>query len=141
MLGFVADTSGAASYERMKDKVLTELKRTFRPEFLNRVDDVIVFQSLDMDDMGKIIDLVLNTVREHVAPAGLTLEFTSAAKQLLVKEGYDPDYGARPLRRVVQRMVEDRLSDEIIAGNVPAGATVTVDTDDAEGKLVFRVDK
>jgi ATP-dependent Clp protease ATP-binding subunit ClpC len=141
VLGFVADTGGEASYERMKDKVMTELKRTFRPEFLNRIDDVIVFKSLDLDDMDKIIDLVLDTVKTHVAPAGITLQFTPEAKKLLVKEGYDPDYGARPLRRVVQRMVEDRLSDEIIGGKIPHGTTVTVDVDpDAKGKLVFRVD-
>ncbi len=127
VLGFVADTSSQAQHERMRDKVLSELKRTFRPEFLNRVDEVIVFHSLEMEHMEKIIDLVLEGVKQRVEPSGVKLEFTPEAKKLLVKEGYDPDYGARPLKRVVQRMVEDKLSDEIISGQVSNDKAVLVD--------------
>ncbi|MGI6145885.1 MAG: ATP-dependent Clp protease ATP-binding subunit [Firmicutes bacterium] len=137
VLGFVADTSSQAQHERMRDKVLSELKRTFRPEFLNRVDEVIVFHSLEMEHMEKIIDLVLEGVKQRVEPSGVKLEFTPEAKKLLVKEGYDPDYGARPLKRVVQRMVEDKLSDEIISGQVSNDKAVLVDAED--GKIVFKV--
>ena len=140
-IGSQAISESSGDLESAMPLLMESLRSTFRPEFLNRIDDVIVFKSLDLDDMDKIIDLVLDTVKTHVAPAGITLQFTPEAKKLLVKEGYDPDYGARPLRRVVQRMVEDRLSDEIIGGKIPHGTTVTVDVDpDAKGKLVFRVD-
>lgn len=136
VLGFRTEEDEKDSYERMRDKVISELKRTFRPEFLNRVDELIVFHALGRDDMEKIVDLMLQDLRAHLEPRGIHLSFTDQAKTLLVQEGYNPDYGARPLRRVIQRMVEDRLSDEILAGNVRDGQSVEVD--EAEGELTFK---
>jgi len=136
VLGFRTEEDEKDSYERMRDKVISELKRTFRPEFLNRVDEVIVFHALGRDDMEKIVDLMLQDLRAHLEPRGIHLSFTDQAKTLLVQEGYNPNYGARPLRRVIQRMVEDRLSDEILAGNVRDGQSVEVD--EAEGELTFK---
>jgi ATP-dependent Clp protease ATP-binding subunit ClpC len=136
VLGFRTEEDEKDSYERMRDKVISELKRTFRPEFLNRVDELIVFHALGRDDMEKIVDLMLQDLRDHLEPRGIHLSFTDQAKTLLVQEGYNPNYGARPLRRVIQRMVEDRLSDEILAGNVRDGQSVEVD--EAEGELTFK---
>lgn len=136
VLGFRTEEDERDSYERMRDKVLSELKRTFRPEFLNRVDEVIVFHALGRDHMEKIVELMLLDLKVHLEPRGIHLSFTDEAKALLVQEGYNPDYGARPLRRVIQRMVEDRLSDEILAGNVRDGQSVEVD--EAEGELTFK---
>lgn len=136
VLGFRTEEDEKDSYERMRDKVISELKRTFRPEFLNRVDELIVFHALGRDDMEKIVDLMLQDLRAHLEPRGIHLSFTDQAKTLLVQEGYNPNYGARPLRRVIQRMVEDRLSDEILAGNVRDGQSVEVD--EAEGELTFK---
>ncbi|HBI26396.1 MAG TPA: ATP-dependent Clp protease ATP-binding subunit ClpC, partial [Peptococcaceae bacterium] len=104
------------NYESMKEQVMDELRRTFRPEFLNRVDDVIVFHALQEEHMKEIVELMLMTVSKRLTEFGLQLEFTQAAKELLVKKGYDPAFGARPLRRVIQRMVEDQLSEEMLAG-------------------------
>ncbi|HOK70999.1 MAG: ATP-dependent Clp protease ATP-binding subunit [Bacillota bacterium] len=136
VLGFRTEEDEKNSYERMRDKVLSELKRTFRPEFLNRVDEVIVFHALGRKDMEEIVDLMLGDLKAHLEPRGIHLTFTDGAKSLLVEEGYNPDYGARPLRRVIQRMVEDRLSDEILEGNIRDGQSVEVN--EAEGKLVFK---
>jgi ATP-dependent Clp protease ATP-binding subunit ClpC len=117
---------------------MSELKRTFRPEFLNRVDEVIVFHALGRAELEQIVELMLAEVRSHLEPRGIHLSFTPAAKDALVNEGYSPEYGARPLRRVIQRLVEDRLSDEIISGRIKDGQEVTVDA--GEGTLVFRVE-
>ncbi|MCR4426411.1 MAG: ATP-dependent Clp protease ATP-binding subunit [Firmicutes bacterium] len=136
VLGFRDTTTEADSYERMKDKVLTELRRTFRPEFLNRVDEVIVFHALTEEHIRRIVDLMLREVQSHLDPRGITLEFTDAAKDFLVREGYDREYGARPLRRVIQRLVEDRLSEEVLAGRVREGQHVQID--ESDGNLVFR---
>ncbi len=137
VLGFRTERDERDSYERMRDKVMSELKRTFRPEFLNRVDEVIVFHALGRAELEQIVELMLAEVRTHLEPRGMHLAFTPAAKDVLVNEGYSPEYGARPLRRVIQRMVEDRLSDEIIAGRVKDGQEVIVDA--GEGALVFHV--
>ncbi|MEA4883554.1 MAG: ATP-dependent Clp protease ATP-binding subunit [Clostridia bacterium] len=136
VLGFTTTQDERGAYDRMRDKVLAELKRTFRPEFLNRVDDVIVFHALGRDEMSLIVDMLLNRVHQHLAPRGISLVFTESARALLLREGYDPEYGARPLRRVIQRMVDDRLSDEILAGNVKDGQTLEVG--EADGRLTFK---
>ncbi len=138
VLGFRTERDERDSYERMRDKVMSELKRTFRPEFLNRVDEVIVFHALGRAELEQIVELMLAEVRSHLEPRGIHLSFTPAAKDALVNEGYSPEYGARPLRRVIQRLVEDRLSDEIISGRIKDGQEVTVDA--GEGTLVFRVE-
>ncbi|MDD2555785.1 MAG: ATP-dependent Clp protease ATP-binding subunit [Syntrophaceticus sp.] len=127
------------NYESMKEQVMDELRRTFRPEFLNRVDDVIVFHALQEEHMKEIVELMLMTVSKRLTEFGLQLEFTQAAKELLVKKGYDPAFGARPLRRVIQRMVEDQLSEEMLAGKFKSGDEILVDA--AEDNIVFKRDK
>lgn len=124
------------NYQTMKDQVMDELRRTFRPEFLNRVDDVIVFHALREEHMTEIVELMLVTVSKRLVEFELYLEFTQAAKELLVKKGYDPAFGARPLRRVIQRMVEDQLSEEMLAGKFQAGDQILVDA--AEDAIVFK---
>ncbi len=123
------------SYERMREQVLEELKRTFRPEFLNRIDEVIVFRPLTKEQMRAIVEIMLERVQKEVHSHGIALEFTDAAKDLLVQEGFDPTYGARPLRRAIQRLVEDPLSDEILRGRFRSGDRVLVDAQ--EGRLTF----
>jgi len=133
-LGFRPDTEGDR-FEKMKSHVLEAVKHTFRPEFLNRLDDVIVFHQLSQEDLREIVNIMLKRVEERLTDQGLTLEVTDGAKELLAKEGYDPKFGARPLRRAVQRMLEDPLSEALLDGTVAMGEMVRVDA--ADGKLVF----
>jgi ATP-dependent Clp protease ATP-binding subunit ClpC len=124
----------AQSYERMKEKLLGELKKAFRPEFLNRIDATVVFHPLNKEHIRKIVDLMLNTVNERLAEREMKLEVTDAAKDFLGEKGYDEVFGARPLRRVIQDMVEDRLSEGLLGGKFQSGDTVVVDL--KEGELV-----
>ncbi len=120
------------SYERMKEKLLGELKKTFRPEFLNRVDGVVVFHPLTKEHIRKIVDLMLSTVAEQLAEKEIKLEVTEAAKDFLGEKGYDEVFGARPLRRVIQDMVEDKLSEDLLRGRFKAGDTAVVDLEGEE---------
>jgi ATP-dependent Clp protease ATP-binding subunit ClpC len=135
-LGFVPkrdeEKEEQEAYDEMKDKLMGQLKRVFRPEFLNRVDATIVFRSLTKDDIKAIVDLELDKVRERLAEHNISLQVTDAAKGILADEGYDPDYGARPLRRVIQYRVEDTLSDKLLSGKFAEGDTVVVDAQDNE---------
>ncbi len=134
-IGF-AKADEAVTYEKMKEKVHEELKRNFRPEFLNRIDEVIVFHELSRAEVTQIVDLMIRRVREQLESQGLALELTGPAKDALAKKGYDPTLGARPLRRAIQRLVEDPLSERILWKEFRAGETVVVD---AEGdEVVFR---
>lgn len=136
-LGFKAgERRDAMDYEAMKERVTEELRRTFRPEFLNRVDEIIVFHPLEEEHMKEIVELMLKNISKRIAEFGLHLEFTQEAKEFLVKEGYDPTFGARPLRRVIQRMVEDELSEELLAGRFKSGDEILVDV--GENKLTFQ---
>ncbi|MDR5696811.1 MAG: AAA family ATPase, partial [Armatimonadota bacterium] len=139
MLGFRALTDERAeaqrAYERMREQVMEELKRTFRPEFLNRIDEIIVFRALTREQMHAIVDILLERVRRELRGQGMEIEFTGSARGLLVQEGFDPTYGARPLRRAIQRLVEDPLSDELLRGRFKHGDTVVVDVRD--GRIVF----
>ncbi|HHW28395.1 MAG TPA: ATP-dependent Clp protease ATP-binding subunit [Syntrophomonadaceae bacterium] len=136
-LGFKAgERKDAMDYEAMKERVTEELRRTFRPEFLNRVDEIIVFHPLEEEHMKEIVELMLKNISKRIAEFGLHLEFTQEAKEFLVKEGYDPVFGARPLRRVIQRMVEDELSEELLAGKFKSGDQILVDV--GENKLTFQ---
>lgn len=112
------------NYQRMKDRLLEELKKTFRPEFLNRVDEVIVFHSLNREHLRKIVDLMLKDVDQQVKERGLTLEISDEAREVLLQEGYDQTYGARPLRRAIQRLLENPLSDEMLKGRFKEGDAV-----------------
>jgi ATP-dependent Clp protease ATP-binding subunit ClpC len=126
----------AVSYENMKSKVTEELKRHFRPELLNRIDDVIVFSELSQAEVTEIVDLLVKRVQTQLEGQGLSLELTNDAKLLLAKKGYDPTLGARPLRRAIQRMVEDPLSEKILWKEFHAGDTIVVDVLGEE--IVFR---
>ncbi|HXY73155.1 MAG TPA: AAA family ATPase, partial [Actinomycetota bacterium] len=123
------------TYDRMKDKVMEELKRSFRPEFLNRIDEVIVFHSLTQENVKEIVDLLMKRVREQLKAKDVDIELTDAAKSLLAEKGYDPALGARPLRRTIQRMVEDPLSEKLLWKEFKAGETIMVDARD--GEIVF----
>jgi ATP-dependent Clp protease ATP-binding subunit ClpC len=117
-------------YEKMKDKVMEELKRTFRPEFLNRLDGTMVFHALNREEIKQIVDLELDKVRERLVEKQITLNVTDEAKGHFADEGYDPNFGARPLRRVIQSFVEDRLSEGILAGDFQTGDVVLIDFQD-----------
>ena len=123
-------------YERMKDTVLDELRKHFRPEFLNRIDDTIVFHALDERHLGQIVEIQLGRLRKRLAERQITLEMTTAARDRLVREGYDPAYGARPLKRVIQRELETALARKILEGSIRDGQKVKVDAD-ADGNLAF----
>ncbi|WP_168583265.1 ATP-dependent Clp protease ATP-binding subunit [Gephyromycinifex aptenodytis] len=132
-LGFAPDSSQGGSYERMKNKVNDELKQHFRPEFLNRVDDTIVFPQLSQDEIVQIVDLMVARLDERLKDKDMGIELTPAAKQLLAERGYDPVLGARPLRRAIQRDIEDELSEQILYGRIGAGELILIDVE-GEGK-------
>ncbi|MGB9803461.1 ATP-dependent Clp protease ATP-binding subunit [Desulfofundulus sp.] len=135
-MGFRTEHDREASYERMKERVTEELKRTFRPEFLNRIDEIIVFHSLTAEHIKEIVGLMLKEVARRMKEHDVEVEFTEAAKEILAKEGFDETYGARPLRRAIQRLVEDRLSEELLKGTFQKGDRVVVDGED--GRIVVR---
>ncbi len=128
----------AVTYERMKEKVNEALKAHFRPEFLNRIDDVIVFHELSQAEVIEIVDLMIERVTTQMAAQGMGLEVTPAAKVFLGERGYDPTLGARPLRRAIQRLVEDPLSERLLWKEFRAGQTIVVDVEpdpEDEGQL------
>lgn len=135
-IGFVSRSDEAKteqrSYDSMKEKLLGELKKNFRPEFLNRIDSVVVFHPLSKEHILKIVDLMLSQVAKQLSEKGIKLEVTDAAKAFLVEKGYDEVYGARPLRRVIQNMVEDKLSDSLLRGTFRTGDTAIVDLENGE---------
>ena len=130
VMGFRPDVREEDRYKEMQKRILNELTRTFRPEFLNRIDETIVFHNLTEAELKQIIDLMLREVRDRLAEQGIKLEVTEAAKEYLLKEGYDPAYGARPLRRAIQRLIENALSEELLRGKYQAGDLVRVDARD-----------
>ncbi len=137
-LGFKAAEDEEETYDKMKKTVMGEVRRTFRPEFLNRIDEIIVFHALSREHLAQIVDLELNKVADRLKEYGLELRVTGAAKKELVEEGFDPAYGARPLRRTIQRLVEDPLSDEMLRGKFTQGDRVLADF--RNGKMVFEKD-
>src|SRR5437773_10072428 len=141
-LGFrpVADDAAGRqeqSYELMKEKVSAELKNSFRPEFLNRIDATVVFRSLTMDEIRDIVDIQLQRVRDQLKAQGMLLEVTQAAKDQLIKFGWDPAFGARPLKRAIQTHIEDVLAEHLLLGRYPVGSTIEVDANADDG-LVMR---
>jgi ATP-dependent Clp protease ATP-binding subunit ClpC len=133
-MGF-SPISDEATYEKMRERIMEEAKRTFRPEFLNRLDDLIVFRSLTKPDLIEILDLEIGKVLNRLKSKNITLTLDEKAKDFLVEKGYDPQYGARPMRRAVERFLEDPLAEEILKGHLHEGEPITVTT---EGdKLVF----
>ncbi len=136
-LGFSAGPDTRSEYDRMKNKVQDELKQHFRPEFLNRVDDIIVFPQLTQDEIVAIVDLEIAKLDKRLKDKDMGMELTIAAKNLLAKKGYDPVLGARPLRRTIQREIEDTLSEKILFGELKSGEFVLVDTEGEDKAEVF----
>jgi ATP-dependent Clp protease ATP-binding subunit ClpB len=122
--------------EELKEKVTEALKTSFRPEFLNRIDEVVIFNRLGMEEIEKIINIQVEHLKHRLAEKGLTIELTPAAKELLAMEGFDLVYGARPLKRVIQRMVQDALALKILAGEIKEGDHISVDAE--AGEIVFK---
>jgi ATP-dependent Clp protease ATP-binding subunit ClpC len=126
-LGFQRGSDSAASYETMRAKVGDELKQHFRPEFLNRVDEIVVFHQLTEADIEEIVDLQIAELETRLADQNMGVELKPAAKKLLAKRGYDPVMGARPLRRAIQRDIQDPLSEKILFGELKSGQVVLID--------------
>ena len=137
-LGFdFAEDQVDSQYNRIRSLVNEELKQYFRPEFLNRLDEIIVFRQLTKDEVKSISDILLKEVFSRLAEQGITLEVTERFKDRLVEEGYNPSYGARPLRRAIMRLLEDSLAEEILSGRVKEGDTAYVDVDgDGQVKVI-----
>ena len=138
-LGFSALGAGGLSDKEITSRVMSELKKLFRPEFLNRVDEIVVFKSLTNEQLRGIVDLMVAELRERLITQGMSIELTDAARDIVAKEGADPVYGARPLRRAIQTLIEDPLSEELLQGGWAAGDIVKVRAKD--GKLVFDKEK
>ncbi|KOA19928.1 negative regulator of genetic competence ClpC/MecB [Clostridium homopropionicum DSM 5847] len=137
LLGFsVSEEAAQNEYEKMKENVMGELKNSFRPEFLNRIDDIIVFHSLEEKHLRDIVKLMLKEVGNRLKDQDISIEFDELAEKLLAKEGFDPTYGARPLRRAITKVVEDKLSEEILKGNIKKGDKVFASVSDEQ--LVFK---
>ncbi|MCI8475892.1 MAG: ATP-dependent Clp protease ATP-binding subunit [Clostridia bacterium] len=137
--GFSSGDEADAGYDNMKDNINEALKEQFKPEFLNRLDDIIIFRKLTKEEAGQICRKIISSLSERLKDKEISLKISDAAMDKILDEGYNDMYGARPLKRTVQKRIEDRLSDEILAGRVVAGETVTVDVKD--GEFVFRSDK
>jgi ATP-dependent Clp protease ATP-binding subunit ClpC len=129
-LGFEFDNQDDASYQRIRNRVNEELKAYFRPEFLNRVDDIIVFTQLNKEEIKQIAEIMLRDVASRLVEKGITLEVTDRFQDRVIQEGYDPSYGARPLRRAIIRLLEDNLAEAILSGQIAEGDTAIVDVDD-----------
>src|SRR5207344_977658 len=141
--GFTLGDETGLTYDDMKGRVMGELKKVFRPELLNRIDEIIVFHKLEKEEILQIVDLMMKRLRDQMSVHGAAIELTDAAKELLVEEGYDPAMGARPLRRAIQRLIEDPLADFVLGRDLGDGATIVIDRRenpaDDESKVDIRV--
>jgi ATP-dependent Clp protease ATP-binding subunit ClpC len=126
-LGFTVGDESGLSYEDMKSRVMSELKKVFRPELLNRIDEIIVFHKLEKDEILRIVDLMMQRLRDQIGTHEVAIDLTDDAKDLLVEHGFDPAMGARPLRRAIQRYIEDPLADFVLGRELSPGATIVVD--------------
>jgi len=131
-VGFTSGEDRDMNYEKMKETMLEQMKHTFRPQFLNRIDEIIVFQSLTEEELKQIVDLLMKELKTRITENGFELEVSEAAKELILKQGYDPAYGARPLKRAIQKLVEDTVSEEILKRTVVPGDTILVDVENEE---------
>jgi len=136
-LGFLVQEDTLRDYQTMKETVTEEVKKTFNPEFLNRIDEIVVFHPLSRDDMKKILDLMLNRVKTKLVEQGYELEVNEPAKDFLLEKGFDPHYGARPLQRTIQRLLSDPLAEEILAKKFVSPSKIFVEFDNVEKKLTF----
>ena len=130
----------ANDYESMKEKIVEQAKRHFKPEFLNRLDDIIVFHMLEKADLVRIVDLEIDKLFKRVRDKNITVFLDDAAKGLLIEEGYDPQYGARPMRRAVEKYLEDQMAEHLLRGDVKEGDTVRITRREGEKALKFSVD-
>jgi ATP-dependent Clp protease ATP-binding subunit ClpC len=135
--GFLQE-SDEAGYEKMKERVMEELKRAFRPEFLNRIDETVVFHPLGMEHISQIIRLMISRINKQLEEKGIEILLTHAAEQSLVEKGFDTTYGARQLRRTIQKHIEDPLAEAIVRGQLAEAARIEVDIDGTTGDFVFR---
>ena len=133
MLGFASQSDEKSDYEHMKNGVMDEVRKLFKPEFLNRIDEIIVFRQLNKENMESILDIMMAQINAQTREQmDITLELDDEARELLIEEGYDPKYGARPLKRVLQSRIEDRLAEEVLAGTISNGMTVHISCRDGE---------
>jgi ATP-dependent Clp protease ATP-binding subunit ClpB len=137
ILDFRGGFSGEG-YERMKEAVIEEMRRHFRPEFLNRVDEIIVFHALSEEHLKQIVEIQLNRLRARLAERRIALQLTDSARANLVRTGYDPHYGARPLKRAIQKKIETPLGKLLLKGGIHDGQTVVVDGEETAGELTFK---
>ena len=137
-LGFRRAGEEAAA-EKTKQRLRDALERQFRPEFLNRVDDIVYFKPLDKEDLKSIIDIELTNVRDRLAARGMTVTLSDEAKEIVIDQGYNPEFGARPLRRAIERLIEDRLSEELLSGKF--GANMAIKFEVVDGELVFQAEE
>ncbi len=135
-LGFLQGSESAEDRVE-QEKITKALQSTFRPEFLNRIDEIITFSPLSLEQMRLIVDLQLMEIQDRLNEIGLTVELSSAARDWLAEEGYDPNFGARPLRRALQKFVESPLSKQLLSGDFSSGDVVKVDVDEENGELTF----
>jgi len=138
-LGFQTDEGTSTKYENMKKKVMDDLRRAFRPEFLNRIDDLIVFHALNQGHIGEIVGLMVQEVAKRLAENEIEINVTEAAREYLAREGFDEEYGARPLRRAIQKEIEDRLSEEMLRGTFKRGDCVLIDREAEAGLVVTKI--
>jgi len=134
-MGFGIESNAENEYEKIREKILDETKRVFKPEFLNRLNDLVIFKSLAREDMHQIVDLELRNVSNRLKERELVFEFSKEVKEFLIDKGYDEKYGARPLRRAVEKYLEDSLAEAILSGEIKPGEVIRV-TVDEEGKAL-----
>ncbi|MEC8613972.1 MAG: ATP-dependent Clp protease ATP-binding subunit, partial [Verrucomicrobiota bacterium] len=140
-MGFGVESSAENEYEKIREKILDETKRVFKPEFLNRLNDLVIFKSLAREDMTQIVDLELRNVATRLKERELSFDFSKECKDFLIDKGYDEKYGARPLRRAVEKYLEDALAEAILAGEIKSGETIKVTIDEDAKNLVFKQDQ
>ena len=137
-MGFQQSTE-EASFEKMREELMKQVERHFRPEFLNRVDEIIVFHQLTRDDLRSIIDIETRGLSDRLAQRKVEIDLTQEAKEHIIEKGYNPEYGARPLRRSLQRLLEDPLAEEVLRGHFPEGTRILVDVKD--GEITFETER
>jgi ATP-dependent Clp protease ATP-binding subunit ClpC len=140
-MGFGVESTAENEYEKIREKILDETKRVFKPEFLNRLNDLVIFKSLGREDMHEIVDLELNNVSARLKERELIFEFGQDAKEFLIEKGYDEKYGARPLRRAVEQHLEDSLAEAILSGEIKPGELIKVSVAEDEKALRFQQDQ
>ncbi|MBC7121593.1 MAG: AAA family ATPase, partial [Candidatus Methanosuratus sp.] len=138
-LGFSSGEGPAMDWDKVCERIREAVRHTFRPEFLNRIDEMVIFKPLGKAELLKIVDLMLKEVEKRLSEQGVHIVVSQAARELLLTEGFDPKFGARPLRRTVQRMVEDRLADELLEGTIKLGDVVYVDVEKSWRPVVTKL--